>query len=185
MRMLKTLALVGASVLASSAASAATFSSNFSALGTGGNSGFYYFLGHEASQTFAGTGLSSASGLELSLFGIDGGNYASQPLTLSFELNGTAIGSTTYNPGQSADRVLNFSFADIASVSTDFTLRAFVSGPVCSGCGAVQFGSQNPFTLTSGNNAVPEPASWAMMIGGFALAGGAMRRRQAARVAFA
>ncbi len=26
-------------------------------------------------------------------------------------------------------------------------------------------------------NAVPEPASWAMMIGGFALAGGAMRRR--------
>lgn len=31
---------------------------------------------------------------------------------------------------------------------------------------------------------VPEPATWAMMIGGFALAGGAMRRR-AAKVAFA
>ncbi len=29
------------------------------------------------------------------------------------------------------------------------------------------------------NNAVPEPASWAMMIGGFALAGAAMRRRKA------
>lgn len=33
--------------------------------------------------------------------------------------------------------------------------------------------------------AVPEPASWAMMIGGFALAGAAMRRRTRAKVAFA
>ena len=35
------------------------------------------------------------------------------------------------------------------------------------------------FTLTPASNGVPEPASWAMMIGGFALAGGAMRRRSA------
>jgi len=35
-------------------------------------------------------------------------------------------------------------------------------------------------------NAVPEPATWAMMIGGFAMAGGAMRRRKAgATVAYA
>jgi hypothetical protein len=34
-------------------------------------------------------------------------------------------------------------------------------------------------------NAVPEPASWAMMIAGFALAGGALRRRTRAAVAFA
>ncbi|WP_313534796.1 FxDxF family PEP-CTERM protein [Sphingomonas sp.] len=32
---------------------------------------------------------------------------------------------------------------------------------------------------------VPEPASWAMMIGGFAFVGGALRRRQSVRVAFA
>lgn len=32
---------------------------------------------------------------------------------------------------------------------------------------------------------VPEPASWAMMIGGFAFVGGALRRRNSARVAFA
>jgi hypothetical protein len=39
----------------------------------------------------------------------------------------------------------------------------------------------NPFTA-----AVPEPASWALMIGGFALAGGALRRRKAqVRLAFA
>lgn len=33
--------------------------------------------------------------------------------------------------------------------------------------------------------AVPEPASWAMMIGGFGMVGGAMRRRQKAAVSFA
>lgn len=33
--------------------------------------------------------------------------------------------------------------------------------------------------------AVPEPAAWAMMIGGFALAGGALRRRGVARAAIA
>lgn len=34
--------------------------------------------------------------------------------------------------------------------------------------------------------AVPEPASWAMMIGGFALVGGAMRyRRRSSKIAFA
>jgi len=32
---------------------------------------------------------------------------------------------------------------------------------------------------------VPEPASWAMMIGGFGLVGGAMRRRRSAAVTFA
>lgn len=40
------------------------------------------------------------------------------------------------------------------------------------------------FTVGRGGGAVPEPATWAMMIGGFALAGAAMRRR-VAKVAFA
>lgn len=37
----------------------------------------------------------------------------------------------------------------------------------------------------SGVDAVPEPATWAMMIGGFGLVGGAMRRRAKTSVAFA
>jgi hypothetical protein len=36
-----------------------------------------------------------------------------------------------------------------------------------------------------GNGAVPEPASWAMMVGGFGLIGAAMRRRQRTAVRFA
>lgn len=39
--------------------------------------------------------------------------------------------------------------------------------------------------LRIGGTAVPEPATWAMMLGGFGLAGGAMRyRRRAVRVSF-
>jgi len=43
-------------------------------------------------------------------------------------------------------------------------------------------GTPGSFTLTiaSAPDAVPEPATWAMMIGGFALAGAAMRQRRTA-----
>lgn len=48
-------------------------------------------------------------------------------------------------------------------------------------------GGQGPYNqalvTTFGTSAVPEPASWALMIGGFGLVGAAMRRR-AAKVAF-
>lgn len=39
--------------------------------------------------------------------------------------------------------------------------------------------SQNSFEIDNFRAAVPEPATWAMMIGGFGLIGGAMRRRRA------
>lgn len=46
---------------------------------------------------------------------------------------------------------------------------------------------ENGFRVTTDGTvaAVPEPASWALMIGGFAVAGGAMRRRQHGRIRFA
>lgn len=40
------------------------------------------------------------------------------------------------------------------------------------------------FNVTAGN-AVPEPASWALMISGFGLAGAALRRRVRTSVSFA
>ena len=42
----------------------------------------------------------------------------------------------------------------------------------------------NNFTVTQADAAVPEPATWGLMIAGFGLVGGTMRRRRA-RVAFA
>ena len=48
------------------------------------------------------------------------------------------------------------------------------------------WGSQLMSNIVGGKvAAVPEPASWAMMIAGFGLAGAAMRRRQRVKVAFA
>ena len=47
------------------------------------------------------------------------------------------------------------------------------------------FDSTGLSLLVTGPDGVPEPASWAMMIGGFGLAGGAVRRRKAATVRFA
>jgi hypothetical protein len=39
-------------------------------------------------------------------------------------------------------------------------------------------------SMTAATAAVPEPASWALMIGGFGLIGAAMRRRQSVRVTY-
>jgi hypothetical protein len=55
--------------------------------------------------------------------------------------------------------------------------------------GAVRFSSSGVAfefdDVAAGIGAVPEPASWALMIGGFGLVGGAMRRRQRVAVRFA
>jgi hypothetical protein len=45
-------------------------------------------------------------------------------------------------------------------------------------------GQEHGFALSTAG-AVPEPATWAMMIGGFGMVGGAMRRRKSATVRFA
>lgn len=50
------------------------------------------------------------------------------------------------------------------------------------------FSSDNPATFSRAAEApaaAPEPASWALMVGGFGLAGAAMRRRRSATVRFA
>ncbi|HWI86309.1 MAG TPA: PEPxxWA-CTERM sorting domain-containing protein [Sphingomonas sp.] len=39
--------------------------------------------------------------------------------------------------------------------------------------------------LGTADGAVPEPATWAMMIGGMGLVGSAMRRHRAAKISFA
>ncbi|MCP6473655.1 PEPxxWA-CTERM sorting domain-containing protein, partial [Klebsiella pneumoniae] len=36
-----------------------------------------------------------------------------------------------------------------------------------------------------GNGGIPEPTTWAMMIGGFGLVGGALRRRRSVQVTYA
>ncbi len=59
---------------------------------------------------------------------------------------------------------------------------AFVTGLTFVNAGTVNL-SQTPFTIDTGPGAVPEPASWVMLIAGFGLVGAAMRRRRGALVA--
>jgi hypothetical protein len=71
----------------------------------------------------------------------------------------------------------------------DFTLTASGIRRIAFQGDEVSFGVDN-FVFNNGGNVnapsgVPEPASWALMITGFALVGSAMRRRQHVRVAYA
>lgn len=68
------------------------------------------------------------------------------------------------------------------------TFNGDVSG--LSGSGYFQIANNSAYGgltathLTVSSGSVPEPASWAMMVGGFGMLGGAMRRRQRTSVAF-
>ena len=89
-------------------------------------------------------------------------------------------------------------FANVTSISygtsiagnAGFTTYSLSFSPVTAGSLQLSFGTTSADNVgplldnVSVSQAVPEPATWAMMIGGFALAGAAMRRRKAS-VAFA
>jgi hypothetical protein len=100
-------------------------------------------------------------------------SYPTNPAVLNFSINGSAIGGLTpstttgvwsqfYVPWNSGANIS----ADIALVNAN-TVRDgndFVLDDIA-------FGTLRP--------GVPEPATWALMIGGFGLAGAALRRRRA------
>ena len=97
-----------------------------------------------------------------------------------------------YRPGN-GNLLLNFAFENYVApeISTFFLSNNNNAGGVYSrmhdfGSGYENFGLVTTFE-TSALGAVPEPATWAMLILGFGVIGGAMRsaRRQAVRVTYA
>jgi hypothetical protein len=85
--------------------------------------------------------------------------------------------SVAFNPSPSGDQVTFTSqrpagFVDLVAF---FAAGAF-------GQDGVYISGTDTLTIQSVSNAVPEPATWALMIGGFSLAGAALRRRQTTRV---
>jgi hypothetical protein len=169
--------IIGFSALTASTTTVAgvVYTANFSAAGSGGAlpslPGWYYYLGHEASQTFA-TGLSSVTDFSWNAH-LDY-NSLSQPLVMTFSLNGSNVGNTTFLTGQ-LDYAINFSFADIPTNAGDITLRMFVTTEACTGCGSISFLSENMVSMTQSESGVPEPASIALFGLGL-LAIGAARR---------
>lgn len=75
-----------------------------------------------------------------------------------------------------------FSQLDIAG-TVGGTRNSFISTTFQPGGGEVVI--TDPNAPPSGPGAVPEPAAWAMMIGGFGIVGMSMRRRRAVRVTYA
>jgi probable HAF family extracellular repeat protein len=94
-------------------------------------------------------------------------------------LLGMVLGGETYNFGPVG--VSGFALRDIeAALMLDpANQTAFVTGLTFNVTGPTTIAmSQTPVTTFVGNGAVPEPASWAMMIIGFGLVGGAMRSKR-------
>ncbi|MCW2368915.1 hypothetical protein M2334_001114 [Sphingobium sp. B11D3D] len=94
-------------------------------------------------------------------------------------LNGTSIASNL-TPGWS-NALIGSGFADAGSVTLQF--KANYTCPDCWGDwfgGYVQVSeaAYNPPVTPPASNPIPEPATWALMLGGLALVGIVMRRRK-------
>lgn len=117
--------------------------------------------------------LNIASGFT-SIFSFNYGAFSNFTATVYDGLNGsgTALGSISL----AANNVNTFSPVAInfSGIGRSFA----ISG------NANQFGFDDVTFNDDVSGAVPEPATWALMLVGFGLVGGAMRRRQAVRVAY-
>lgn len=113
---------------------------------------------------------------------IDGGvfTFNSVDLTYAFDDQNQFFAGGTATYALSDGTSQSFAFDNLAGFQT-FTLNA---GDITS----LTITADSPFAIDNvvvDAVAVPEPASWAMMIGGFAAAGTALRRRRPARRAHA
>lgn len=94
----------------------------------------------------------------------------------------TNLGSYTFNG-------LNTVLAGASSLAFNgfhATGGEFITGfTLSSAQGGGSAPASTDYLLGNGNGAVPEPASWALMLGGFGLVGGAMRARRKTQIRFA
>ncbi|WP_294329641.1 PEPxxWA-CTERM sorting domain-containing protein [uncultured Sphingomonas sp.] len=123
----------------------------------------------------SGFTMQALNGAAFSLGTFDlGGGYANGSYAVSkvvvTGLNGTSSFTREFKSGVDFANAA-FSTLDLGGLTaTQFTFTAY---------GASNRASFDNFTISApGAGGVPEPASWAMMIGGVALAGGALRRHR-------
>lgn len=141
--------------------------------------------------------VSERAGIGLIFWSEAGGAYAIDHQTLTFTdaasaflpstvLDDKAITAGSYLPsnwGSYGFNSLNNAifFAGFNGINPNGDWRLLAFDQATGDTGSVSGGWSLSFKTTGGTGgAVPEPASWAMLIGGFALAGGALRRRRGA-----
>lgn len=181
----KVLALAGASALAVAAAPAfAAVTINWSpqTTDTGSISDF-----DTAAQTFASV-FANTLKFNFDAASLYGSGYfhnhgAGTGFTISAIVNGTNQQIFASGPLGGADQALQ-SFGTISFAGGNVTGISLQSDSFI-GNAFHGFASRQTFTLDSTAAAVPEPATWAMMILGFGLVAMAMRKRQSTTVRYA
>jgi hypothetical protein len=147
-------------------------------LAAGGVTTFAWTTGDYVKQSFSATGLASA-GAAAGSFQIE--NVLNLDLTLGLEINGVEVGQILILDSNYSGEVqtvsYDFTFASI--VGDDYDLALVWKNTIPDGDGSIRVFEGGTIRLTEGG-AVPEPASWAMMIAGFGLVGGVLRRRTTA-----
>lgn len=189
--MRKFVAAISAVLLASAASAQAgnlltngSFESGLDGWTFGGNTGYFSIpcsggagvdgncfvsAGPVGSLGYLSQTLATTAGEMLDISGLIAGNGSGE---VHFYLNGVSI-LDVYGP---AGDLSPYSVSAVASGNDVFAI-GFRDDP-----SYVQFDKLSVTVGTSG--AVPEPASWALMLGGFGLVGGAMRSRRKAVVSF-
>ena len=163
----------------------------YSAFGTPAYDGNYFYDlgGYGNASGPVGDGIQQAVATVLGqayvlTFGLSSEN-ASSPITqLTVSIGGL---STVYNLSGDGSGAFKkpFTTQTINYVATgSSTLISFIQTANASGGNNDALIDKVSF-LSSATSAVPEPGTWAMMIGGFGLVGGALRRRRSVKVALA
>jgi hypothetical protein len=117
--------------------------------------------------------IAAAAGYEVSLIGFDFATYLSRSATVPFSI--TSLGGTSIFSG--TEPTLTPAHNSLAINSAYFTDGIRLQwGPDGYDVGLDNIAFDVRATAVAA--AVPEPASWAMMISGFGLVGGALRRRR-------
>lgn len=171
--------------LASSPATyTATFGNTFEVLGTGAFAGSTGLTGVQNgtlsfSSTVGTTINQTASNFFMFADGM-GGNYSFTP---------TSVTTRTYNVTPSVTSSISlFLLGTTLDVARGFDPTPTSLTMSLNSTGASGFSSSATLAIPPATSAVPEPASWALMIGGFGIVGGSLRRRKskvATRVRFA
>ena len=175
------LALVAsAAALAATPASAAQYIFNFQTSSASG------------SQLFGGPATGSGTFTTSDTATIVGAQTAFRILSITGAVNGSAIVAPTLAGGYGNYFTTGPTFLDGSGVNFSTAAGTSVAFFNQSNNGLYRINTTNPFTssyltaTSSAVTAVPEPASWVMMILGFGLVGSAVRyRRRAPKVSFA